>query len=138
MIKTVLIVDDEGVLLELIAGFLTKAGYRTITAGNGAEALQISRDYKGAIHLLLSDIQMPGMTGVELSTVMVHERPGIRVLLMSGFTQGEIFQGDWHFIAKPFLPALLCKVVAVALSTPRDGKSPPGAGGENPENGAPP
>src|ERR1700722_8219456 len=84
--KTLLVVDDDPQVLNSVCALLVDSNYKVLQATSGAEALQQSRDYKGEIHLLLSDFQMLGMSGVDLATKMTGERPQLKVLLMSGFT----------------------------------------------------
>jgi two-component system cell cycle sensor histidine kinase/response regulator CckA len=110
--KTILIVDDNAEILAQVSKFLSGTGCNIITACSGEEGLRQSRDFAGEISLLLSDFQMPGMTGVELATAVTLERPHIKVLLMSGFTGGMLVLNEgWHFMAKPFLPSQLLALV---------------------------
>ena len=88
--QTILVVDDEASVLSFVSGFLAAGNYNVLTSSGGANALQQSRDYKGEIHLLLSDFQMPGMSGIDLATEISRERPQIHVLLMSGFPAGML------------------------------------------------
>ncbi len=68
--RTILIVDDDPVILKYVSGILADVDYHVLTASSGEAALQQSRDYKGHIDLLLSDFQMPVMSGIELATQM--------------------------------------------------------------------
>ena len=111
--KTILIVDDDPHVLKSVAELLASADYTILTADSGACALQKSRDYLPAINLLLSDFQMPGMSGVDLATAMAVERPDLKVLLMSGFTDGMLVLNEgWHFLAKPFVTSQLRSLVS--------------------------
>ncbi len=106
--KTILVVDDDPQILECVIGFLNKTGWNLITAKNGTEGLQKSIDYLPPIHLLLSDFQMPGLSGVELAIQMTAHRPLLKVLLMSGFTDGMLVLNEgWYFLAKPFVASQL-------------------------------
>ena len=68
----------------------------------------MSQNYQPAIHLLLSDFDMPGMNGIALATQISVERPQIKVLLMSGFTEGMLVLNEgWHFLPKPFIASQL-------------------------------
>jgi two-component system cell cycle sensor histidine kinase/response regulator CckA len=87
--KTVLVVDDDPTILQLTSGFLTD-DYFVLTAVNGKDAIQTMKDYKGELSLLLSDFEMPGMSGIELATQLTVERPQLKVLLMSGFPGGTL------------------------------------------------
>jgi len=106
--KTVLVVDDDADVLRFVSGLLVDGSYNVLTANSGAGALQRSKDFEGEIHLLLSDFEMPGMTGADLANRMSVERPQLKVLLMSGFTGGMLALNEgWHFLAKPFMPSQL-------------------------------
>jgi FixJ family two-component response regulator len=111
--KIIFIVDDEPAVLSCVAEILDSDAYHILTWPSGAEALRQSRAYKGEIHLLLSDFQMPGMSGVELATAMTAERPELKVLLMSGFAEGMLVLNEgWHFLAKPFIASQLRALVS--------------------------
>jgi two-component system cell cycle sensor histidine kinase/response regulator CckA len=115
--RTILVVDDDPTILKYVSGLLA-ADYHVLTASSGVAALQQSTEYKGEIHLLLSDFQMPVMTGIELATQMSLERPQIKVLMMSGFTGGMLVLNEgWHFLAKPFVPSQL-RALIVGLVFP--------------------
>jgi|SRR5580692_2727449 DNA-binding NtrC family response regulator len=121
--KTVLVVDDEPSILAVVSGLLGDDDYDILTAGTGADALQQSRDYKGAIDLLLSDFQMPGMSGMDLATSMTLERPRLKVLLMSGFPAGMLVLNEgWHFLAKPFVASQLRALVTGLVSPDQKSK----------------
>ncbi len=107
--ETVLVVEDEPVVLAFVDQFLTRQGYRVLRANDGREALQVARLFEGRIDLLLSDVVMPRVNGIELSQAMMKSYPGIKVLLMSGYT-GKRLAADAdaanldrsHFLQKPF------------------------------------
>ncbi len=110
--KTILVVDDDPHLLATVKALLSNREYNVHTATNGADALQQSKDHPGEIHLLLSDFQMPGMSGIDLATAMTLERPDLKVLLMSGFDGGMLVLNEgWHFLAKPFIASQLRALV---------------------------
>jgi DNA-binding response OmpR family regulator len=94
-----------------------------LTAGDAAEALAITRAYPGPIHLLLTDVVMPGMGGRELAEHVVGERAGLRVLFMSGYTEDEVLHRGvsaeaMAFLAKPFTPEALVARVRAVLDAP--------------------
>ena len=121
--KTVLIVDDDASILAVVSELLGDDEYNILTAGNGAQALQQSRDITGPIHLLLSDFQMPGMSGVELATAITLDRPQLKVLLMSGFPEGMLVLNEgWHFLAKPFVASQLRALVMGLVSPDKRSK----------------
>jgi FixJ family two-component response regulator len=111
--RTIFIVDDDPLILRCVSEILAGNDYDVRAYRSGAEALQKSKDFKGGIHLLLSDFQMPGMSGVELATEMTSVRPRLKVLLMSGFPEGMLVLNEgWHFLAKPFITSQLRALVA--------------------------
>jgi len=97
----ILLADDEASVRRLIEVMLGRGSYRLLIASDGAEALGMSRAYQERIHLLLSDIDMPGMSGVELAHSIVAERPEVRVLLISA-DPVNADRSELPFIAKPF------------------------------------
>lgn len=115
---TILVVDDDPDILKFVSSLLDSSEYNVLTASSGEAALQQSRAFKGKIHLLLSDFQMPVMSGIELATQMSRERPQVKVLLMSGFTAGMLVLNEgWHFLAKPFIPSQLRALIRGLVST---------------------
>jgi two-component system cell cycle sensor histidine kinase/response regulator CckA len=111
--KTVLIVDDNAEILATVSAILADANYKVLSASSGKEAIRRSKDCKGDIELLLSDFQMEGMNGVELATKLTADRPTLKVLLMSGFTDGMLVLNEgWHFLPKPFIPSQLWHRIA--------------------------
>jgi CheY-like chemotaxis protein len=107
--ETVLVVDDEEGLLDAAVKVLTALGYRTLTAANGPEALAILKAVP-SIDLLFSDVIMPGsMDGYHLAIAALKDRPGLKILLTSGFTRRreEFVNGDRKIaaeLAKDLLP----------------------------------
>jgi len=87
---TILVVDDESTLRQLLARQLRNDGYTVLEAAYGLEALAVARSSRQPIDLVLSDIVMPGMIGTELAQRLVAEHPGIRVVLMSAHSIGEL------------------------------------------------
>ncbi len=116
--RTILVVDDDQIVLNFVSGFL-KDDYNLLVASNGIDAVQQSKDFKEEIHLLLSDFSMVGMTGIDVATQITVDRPQIKVLLMSGFTEGMLVLNEgWHFLAKPFVPSQLRTLIAGLISPP--------------------
>jgi YesN/AraC family two-component response regulator len=100
---------------------LARQGYRILEAGSGTDALKLAGEHPGPIHLLLTDIVMPQMSGVELAREMQIVRPEIRVLFMSGYTDNalveqQLLTSDRGFIHKPFASDALQKKVRQALA----------------------
>lgn len=103
---TVLVVDDEEAVRRLACRMLTWTGYQAMEATHGREAIATIEQHAGGIHLVLTDIKMPGMNGRELGRQVEQRWPGKPILYMSGFAS-EVFQGGLlepgaPFLAKPF------------------------------------
>ena len=121
--ETVLLVEDEEVVRVLARKVLQKKGYRVLEAANGADALRICRDVRDRIHLLLTDVVMPGINGHELAIRVASMRPGIQVLYMSGYAEDAIvhhgvLDEGIAFLEKPFSPGGLALKVREVLDTP--------------------
>jgi CheY-like chemotaxis protein len=106
--ETVLLVEDEPVILEITGLMLKKLGYNVLPASLPGDALDIAAEYDGDIHMLMTDVIMPEMNGRDLAEKIVGSRPGIKCLFASGYT-GDIIAhhgvlgDDFHFIKKPFM-----------------------------------
>ncbi len=105
--ETVLVVEDDDLVRTLEVRLLESLGYKVLTTASGHEALELARSYEGPIHLLLTDVVMPRMNGRELARRLSEERPGLRVLYASGYTENVIahrgvLDDGVAFIAKPF------------------------------------
>lgn len=96
-----LIAEDEGLITTVARLVLEREGYLVLTAEDGEEALNVSREFPGSIHALVADVRMPKMDGIELRKRIIAERPGIKVLLTSAFV-GETPIKGCPFLAKPF------------------------------------
>jgi len=122
--KTVLLAEDEQPVRTFVLAMLQDNGYNVIVAVDGQDALEKSRHFQGTIHLLLSDVQMPNMTGIELATQLQIDRPDIRVLLMSGMAAGMLLLNEgWQFLPKPFMFNLLRERLQHLLQVqPKDGE----------------
>jgi CheY-like chemotaxis protein len=106
--KTILFADDDSSVQRFVAALLQKSGYQLIVAGNGVEALQKAREFAGVIHLLLSDLEMPGMTGIELAIQLNRERPDTKTLLISGLATGMlVLNNGWQFLPRAFMAEML-------------------------------
>ena len=114
--ETVLLVEDEKGVRELAREYLQMTGYQVIEAENGHEALELAAMHPGKIHLLMTDVVMPGISGRELSERVKSVRPEIQVLFMSGYTDQAvvnhgILESDAVLLQKPFtLTALALKL----------------------------
>ncbi len=120
--ETVLLVEDEEVVRGLARRILEEAGYRVLVAQQGEEAIRLCIEDAKEIHLLLTDVVMPGAGGKEVANRLSSLRPGIKVLFMSGYTDEAIvhhgvLDSDVKFIQKPFSPAALARKVREVLDS---------------------
>ncbi len=105
--ETILVVEDEDALRKVARRALEGAGYRVLAAEDGDEALLVCARYAGNIHLLLTDVVMPRMSGRALAEALCKTRPTLKVIYMSGFTDDAmvhhgVLEAGTHFLAKPF------------------------------------
>jgi CheY-like chemotaxis protein len=119
--ETLLLVDDHDAVRKLALTILQRHGYLVFGVRTGTEALTLSRLHEGTIHLLVADLFMPQMDGVELARRLVTERPDMRVLFVSGsLLDGYPFPDELAasgFLSKPFRPNDLVKAVRLSLDT---------------------
>jgi PAS domain S-box-containing protein len=114
--ETILLVEDEEAVRAIVSKILQNKGYTVLEAHHGHEALQICKDHQGPIHLMVTDVVMPHMSGRELAERLTSLRPELRVLYMSGYPDKAIahhgvLEAGTSFLQKPFtLSALECKV----------------------------
>jgi len=121
--ETVLLVEDEEAVRNLTRRVLEHQGYSVLSAPTGEAALALSRARPGQIHLLLTDVVMPGMSGPELAEQLTVERPGMRRIYMSGYAataleQRILLDRDSAFLQKPFTAAQLNSRVRQMLDEP--------------------
>jgi CheY-like chemotaxis protein len=114
----ILLADDEVLIRNVARRVLQSAGYFVLPANDGEEALDISRQYPGKIHVLLSDVNMPNLDGLELREQILFERPGTKVLLMSG--QIESPAESIPFLRKPFRSSVLKERIHQLLDSEQD------------------
>ena len=120
--ETVLVVEDELPLRELAARVLVAAGYTVLQAGNGADALALLAGHAEPVHLVFTDVVMPGMNGRELAARQAQLRPAIRVLYTSGYTEDAILRhgvldDPGRFLSKPYTPSVLRRRIRDALDS---------------------
>ena len=121
--ETILLVDDQPQLLDMAYTFLGKMGYQVMVAASPEEALRLADENAGEIHLLLTDVMMPGMTGPQLARTLLAKRPAMKVLYVSGFTE-ETLDCAWDaepegmFLEKPFALEDLAARVRSLCDTP--------------------
>ncbi len=118
--ETVLLVEDDELVRELARTVLSTNGYRVLVASNGGEALLTCEQHSGKIHLVLTDVVMPQMTGRQLHERLSTARPGMKVMFMSGYAENAIVHNGvldhgTNFIAKPFSPNDLVRAVRGVL-----------------------
>ena len=122
-VETVLLVEDEEMVREMATEILQECGYAVLQAKDGHEALRLVRQHKAEIHLMLTDVVMPRMSGRELAEQLMPLRPNIKVLYMSGYTDdaivhhGVLDEGT-AFIGKPFTMEALARKVRETLDAP--------------------
>ena len=117
--ETILLAEDDEELRTLTARVLTARGYRVLQAADGAEALRVAEEHRGALDLLTTDMVMPSMGGHDLAHELAARRPGLKVLYMSGYTDDEggrdaLGPGD-AFLQKPVDPKVLARKVRQVL-----------------------
>ncbi len=110
--ETILLVEDEQQVREVISSILTRHGYNVLAAGSPSQALEIESTYDREIHLVLTDLVMPEMNGRQLADEILRRRPTVRVAFMSGYTgdvtlRMGIETGSYELIQKPILPGVL-------------------------------
>jgi PAS domain S-box-containing protein len=118
--ETILLVEDEDSVRDLVAAILRQHGYRVIEAANGTAALAVERACAGPIDLLLTDVVMPDFSGPEVARRVLERRPSIGVLFMSGYTDDAVLRHgvlkqETSFLQKPFTPIVLAAKVREVL-----------------------
>ena len=107
--ETILLVEDEDMVRELAVRILEEKGYKVLESSRGEKALEISKKHKNPIDLMITDIVMPGMGGKKLVQKIKQDRPRLKVLYISGYTdeiisQHGVLEEGTQFLQKPFLP----------------------------------
>jgi CheY-like chemotaxis protein len=122
--ETILLVEDDPRLRSLLYEVLTGAGYQVLEGANGVEAVTLAADHSLHIDLLLTDLVMPGLGGMEVAHRLQEQRPGLRLLFMSGYSDEAApeISGtlDHSFLQKPFEPSTLTSRVRELLDHPAD------------------
>ena len=122
--ETILVVEDEDPLRALIARALRTLGYTVLEAAEGVSAIRTAAEHPGTIHLLVSDVIMPGQSGPEVAAEIARARPGMGILYISGYTddalgQHGVLDGAVEFLSKPFTPRTLGEKVRDILEKRR-------------------
>jgi DNA-binding NtrC family response regulator len=119
-LETILVVDDNEATCRYVVAILKVANFHVISAENGANAIKLAELTVGRIDLLLSDVDMPLMSGPVLGETLKKTRPDIHVMLMSGGADGNllVLNYGWAFIEKPFVAERLVSMVTDVLHSP--------------------
>jgi CheY-like chemotaxis protein len=127
--ETILLVEDEAGVRAVARELLEMHGYQVLEAEDGARGLEVAGAHPGPIHLLLSDVVMPGINGRDLADRLSAQRPGLRVLFISGFTDDTMVRHGVRdakvaFLSKPFTLEMLGQKVREVLDSPGLGATP--------------
>lgn len=119
-LETILVVDDDEDVLSVVVEILKRARFQVLSAASGPSAINLAEKTEGRIDLLLSDVDMPLLSGPDLGEVLKRARPDLHVMLMSGGERGNllVLNYGWAFIQKPFVPGKLVKMVTDVLHSP--------------------
>ncbi len=117
--KTILVVDDDREVLSLVSNYLCSLGFMVLKAASGEEAISVTEGYSSPIALLLVDVEMPGMSGLEFAGYFLSRRSDVPVILMSGLGKHELgsLSGTIEFLPKPFSFAELAGKTIRLIST---------------------
>jgi CheY-like chemotaxis protein len=122
--KTILVVDDAETIRKMVCAMLAQNGYGCLEACDGIEALRTLED--APVHLVLTDVVMPGMGGAELATRLARDWPDTRIMFMSGYSDHPVMRSvehmPAHFLPKPFTATALMEKVRQVLDEPWDAK----------------
>jgi two-component system cell cycle sensor histidine kinase/response regulator CckA len=122
--ETILLVEDEAIVRDLVRRVLQASGYTVLEATNGDEAIRLAHEHHGLIHLLLADVVLPGLSGPEIADRLANTRPRLPILFMSGYAQDSVERyglslTSHTFLQKPFTPLSLLNRVRDALEASR-------------------
>jgi DNA-binding NtrC family response regulator len=115
--ETILVVDDDQSVLAVVVEILKRANFQVLSANGGVNAINLAKETKGRIDLLLSDVDMVPLSGPDLGETLKVARPDLHVMLMSGGAQGNllVLNYGWAFIQKPLVPVKLVQMVTDVL-----------------------
>ena len=120
--ETILVAYDEEPIRDLLQQYLENDGYRVLVAADGPQAIALSRDYQGPIHLLMTDMMMPGIDGSLLASRLTDSRSDMKVLYVSGYTPSStvhhsVTATGTAFLPKPFSQETLLRTIRRVLDT---------------------
>jgi CheY-like chemotaxis protein len=118
--ETVLVCDDDDDVRQLIVNVLSLRGYAVLQARSGKHALEIAASHAGPIHLLVTDLVMPELGGIELAAELRHQQPRMSIVYISGYTErvtllSDQLESNTQFLQKPFMPSDLTRTVCSML-----------------------
>ena len=119
ILETILVVDDNALVLGVVVKILKAENFHVLSADSGPSALKLAGETTGTIDLLLSDVEMPGMSGPDLGEALKVDRPDMHVMLMSGAANGNllVLNYGWAYIQKPFVAVKLVRMINDVLHT---------------------
>jgi DNA-binding NtrC family response regulator len=119
-LETILVVDDNKEVRDMVVLVLEDAKFRVLSAEDGLAAIKLADETAEKIDLLLSDVDMPQMSGPDLGQLLKVKRPDMHVMLMSGGADGNllVLNYGWAFVQKPFIPKKLVEMVTEVLHAP--------------------
>jgi DNA-binding NtrC family response regulator len=124
-LSTILLADDDPIVRKIVAPTLEKAGFNVLVAADGTVALQLAHAHAGEIDVLISDVEMPAVSGLQLAAQLTESRPGMKVLLISAAADiSSDLRDGWSFLGKPFSPRVLMEKLAELTSPARESGSP--------------
>ncbi|MGC2695219.1 MAG: response regulator [Candidatus Angelobacter sp.] len=127
--ETILLVDDEDSLRNVVVDLLRQLGYHMLTAASGPEALKLAREYPGKIDLLLTDVVMEPLAGPELAEELLRSRPDIKVVFISGYADSSlapdgVLKPGAVLVNKPFTVKILSAKLREIMGSPLSPKNP--------------